>query len=222
MRQAMGGRPPFKRTEEYEMPQLVRWLNKIILHFQIDHFYFLSHSWGSFVALFYLHDYGDRVLGSILIDGGYQTKRLGNQSMEEEVAFYEKDFEEYVETWDAFLEKAVYGSVSRGSSLLNLAARDLALEKEGKFYWHARGKTAGYMIQGMHKHETVEIYEALPSTIILLRATLPESMQDQRNLASAIFKEKTGSTVKCISSTTHMLHWDNPEIVVNEIKTSWE
>jgi pimeloyl-ACP methyl ester carboxylesterase len=217
-----GRTPPFKRAEEYEMPQMARWLNKIIDHLQIDQFYFLSHSWGSFVALFYLHDYADRVLGSILIDGGYQTKRLGNQSMEEEIAFYEKDFEEYVETWDSFLEEAVYGGVSRRSPLLDLAAKDLALEKDGKFYLHARGKTAGYIIQAMYKHETVDIYEALPSTIILLRATLPESMQVQRKRTSTIFKERTGSTVKCISITTHMLHWDNPEIVVNEIKTSWE
>lgn len=217
-----GKTPPFKRVEEYEMPQMANWLNNILDHLQIDHFYFLSHSWGSFVALFYLKYYADRVLGNILIDGGYQTKRLGNQSMEAEVAHYKRDFEEYVETWESFLNEAVYGSVSRRSPLLDLAAEDLALEKEGKFYWHARGKTAGYFIRAMYKHETVDIYEALPSNIILLRATLPESMEKQRNLTSTIYNEKTGNVVKCIPNTTHMLHWDKPEVVINEIILNWK
>ena len=31
---------------------------------------------GSFVALFYLLHHSEKVQGSILIDGGYQTKRL--------------------------------------------------------------------------------------------------------------------------------------------------
>ncbi|MFK3959245.1 alpha/beta hydrolase [Guptibacillus hwajinpoensis] len=217
-----GKTPPFVHAEEYEMPHMARWVNKIINNLQIDRFYFLSHSWGSFVALYYLYYYSDRVLGCILIDGGYQTKRLGNQSMEEEVSFYNKDFEEYVDSWEGFLEEAVYGSVVRRSSLLDLAAKDLALEREGKFYWHARGKTAGYIIKAMHKHETMDIYDALPPNIILLRATLPESLQEQRNRTSTIFKEKTKSTVKYIPETTHMLHWDNPEIIVNEIESNWK
>ncbi|WP_273850438.1 alpha/beta hydrolase [Guptibacillus spartinae] len=216
-----GSTPPFKHAEEYEMPQMACWLDNIIDELQIHDFYLLSHSWGSFLALYYLYYYGERVIGSILIDGGYQTKRLGNQSMEEEAAFYEQDFEEYVDSWKKFLDEAAYGSVTRRSKLLDLAAKDLAIEKNGNFYWHARGKTAGYIIQAMHKHETIDLYDALPSTIILLRATLPEHLQEKRQLTSTIFKEKTGCSVKLIPETTHMLHWDSPEIVINEVKSNW-
>ena len=216
-----GKTPPFDQALQYEMPSMVKWLNHLITYLEIDQFYFLSHSWGSFVALYYVKEHSDRVLGSILIDGGYQTKRLGQQSMEEEVAYYEKDFEEYVETWEEFLDVAAYGAVSNRTPLLNIAAEDLALEKDNKFYWHARGETAGHIVKAMHKHETADIYEDLPSGILLLRATLPAHMNKQRKLTADIFKEETGATVNEVPGTTHMLHWDNPLSVVHEIKAMW-
>ena len=78
------------------MHNLANWLNEIINELRIEYFYFLSHSWGSFVALFYLLNHPEKVQGSILIDGGYQTKRLREETLEEEIAYYEKDFDEYV------------------------------------------------------------------------------------------------------------------------------
>ncbi|MEH7115689.1 alpha/beta hydrolase [Neobacillus niacini] len=212
----------FSRVESYEMPALANWLDKIVDILKIDRFYFLSHSWGSFVSLFYILNYSEKVLGAILIDGGYQTKRRNSTSMEEEVEYYEKDFEEYVETWEQFLDIAVYGD-SRRSDLIDIAAKDLVLKKDGKYFWHARGKTAGNIIRGMHKDETEDIYEKLPINlnILLLRSTLPKSQDAYRDLTSSIFEQKTGATVKLIPNTSHMLHWENPEVVIKEIKERW-
>ncbi len=74
----------------------------------------------------------------------------------------------------------------------------------------------------MHKHEIQDIYDKLPSNIILLRATLPKNQNDYRNLTSTIFRQKTGGVVKLIPNTTHMLHYDNPDIVVEEIRRNWK
>jgi len=216
-----GKTDPILTAEEYELPSLARWLNNIIEMLQIEQFFFLSHSWGSFVSLFYLAEFPEKVVGTILIDGGYQSKRLKGQSMEEEVAYYEKDFEDYVETWESFLADAVYGEVSRRSSLLDIAAKDLVLEKDAKYFWHARGITGGNIIKGMHKHETADIFEKLPSDILLLRATLPKEQEDYRAMTSRIFEQKTGGKMKEIPNTTHMLHWDKPDVVVEEIRKNW-
>ena len=212
---------PFEKIEEYEMPSMVNWLNNILNFLHIEKFFFLSHSWGSFVSLFYILNFPEKVKGAILIDGGYQTKRLQVKSLEEEVSYYLSDFEDYVETWEQFLDEAVYGDVSRRSSLLNLAGKDLALEKDNRFYWHARGETAGNIIKAMHKHETVDIYEELPSNILLLRASLPKEQDDYRGLTSKLFEEKARGIVKLIPNTSHMLHWDNPDLVVDEIRENW-
>jgi pimeloyl-ACP methyl ester carboxylesterase len=73
----------------------------------------------------------------------------------------------------------------------------------------------------MHKHETEDIYEKLPSNVVLLRATLPKTQDTYRDLTSKLFEQKTGAEVKLIPCVTHMLHWDNPEVVVKEIKERW-
>jgi pimeloyl-ACP methyl ester carboxylesterase len=217
-----GKTDPFPWGEGYEMPALANWLDKIIKLLKIDQFYFLSHSWGSFVSLFYILNYSENVLGAILIDGGYQTKRRMSISMEEEVEFQEKDFEEYVGNLEEFLDVAVFGD-SRRTPLLLTAAKDLVLKKDGKYCWHARGKTAGNIIRGMHKDETEDIYEKLPHNldICMLRATLPESKDAYRNATASIFEQKTGATVKLIPNTSHMLHWDNPGVVIKEIRERW-
>ncbi|PEX79001.1 alpha/beta fold hydrolase [Bacillus cereus] len=216
-----GKTPPFERTEDYEMQNLANWLNEIINELGIEHFYFLSHSWGSFVALFYLVNNPEKVLGSILIDGGYQTKRLQEETFQEEIAFYEKDFDEYVfNNWDDFFksEKEAY---TRWSPLLESAVKDLGIEMDNNVCWHARGRTAGNIIRGMHKDETIDIYEKLPSDIVLLRATVPQIWDEYRDKTVNIFKEKTDGVVKLIPDTTHMLHWDKPEVVIEEIKNNW-
>ncbi|MEK4746280.1 alpha/beta hydrolase [Niallia sp. FSL W8-0177] len=212
----------FNHVERYEMPALAKWLENIIGILKIEKFYFLSHSWGSFVSLFYILNYPKKVLGTILIDGGYQTKRRNSTSIEEEIEYYDKDFEEYVGTWEKFLDVAVFGD-SRRTPLLMTAAKDLALVKDGKYYWHARGKTAGNIIKGMYKDEAEDIYEKLPNNlnILLLRATLPKSQDTYRDITSGIFAQKTGATVNLVPNVSHMLHWDNPEVVIKEIRERW-
>ena len=95
------------------------------------------------------------------------------------------------------------------------------MEKDAKYYWHARGITGGNIIKGMHKHETADIFEKLPSDILLLRATLPQEQEDYRAMTSKIFEQKTGGQMKKVLNTTHMLHWDNPDVVVDVIRKSW-
>ncbi|EJQ51210.1 Uncharacterized protein BWINRASL_02433 [Bacillus mycoides] len=216
-----GKTAPFERTEDYEMQNLTNWLKEIITELRIEHFYFLSHSWGSFVALFYLLNNPEKVLGSILIDGGYQTKSLKEETLQEEIAHYEKDFDEYVfNNWDEFFksEKEAY---TRWSPLIEIAVKDLGIEMNNKVCWHARGTTAGNIVRGMHKDETIGIYEKLPSNIVLLRATVPHIWDEYRDKTVNIFKLKTGAKVKLIPDTTHLLHWDKPEVVIEEIKSNW-
>ncbi|MBH0229112.1 alpha/beta fold hydrolase [Halobacillus yeomjeoni] len=210
----------YESQEMYDTPALSSWLNTILYKLGIEEFYFLAHSWGGFVALYYLLHNSEKVKGTILIDGGYQTKWRMDKTVDEETAHYEKDFEGCVETWDEFLDTAVYGN-SRRTRLLDIAAKDLSLEKNGKYYWHARGTTAAKIIRGMHKYETEDIYEQLPSDMDLLLLR-PQSDLPYRNLTAGIFQEKTGALVKCIPHTSHMLHWDNPAVVIEEIRERWK
>jgi pimeloyl-ACP methyl ester carboxylesterase len=211
----------FFSSEEYEMPIIAEWLNQLITLLNIEGFYFLSHSWGSFVALYYLAKYPEKVKSSILIDGGYQGKKYLEQTVEEEVASYEIGFEEHVTTWDEFLD-VVRGNSDRVSPYLEIIAQDLVLKRENKYFWHARGVTGGNIIKAMHKHETEDIYHLLPASITLLRATVPERLNEYRGKMAKLFKEKAKGIVKLIPNATHMIHYDTPDVVVEEIRKQWK
>jgi pimeloyl-ACP methyl ester carboxylesterase len=115
----------------------------------------------------------------------------------------------------------LHGLGSTSLSFIEVAVKDLGIEMDNKVWWHARGNTASNIIRGMHKDETIDIYEKLPANIVLLRATVPQVWADYRDKTVNVFKEKTDSIVKVIPDTTHMLHWDKPEIVIAEIKNNW-
>jgi pimeloyl-ACP methyl ester carboxylesterase len=215
-----GKTPPFQKKEDYEMPGMAQWLNGVVDMLKLEKFYFLSHSWGSFVHLFYLKEYSEKVKGSILIDGGYQSKRHGTQTMEEEMAYYEQDFEQCWETWEDFLA-LVKSETEMWSPLKVEAAKDLALKKDNKFYWHARGVTGANIIRAMHKDDIEDIFEEMPSPIVLLRASLSESLEENRKRMAALFQQKTGAEVNTIPETTHLLHWDRPRAVVEEVRKRW-
>lgn len=211
----------FNDEVKYEYPQLAKWLNRILELLEVDTFYFLSHSWGSFVSLYYIVEFPEKINGAILIDGGYQTKWRSEKSIEQEIDFFQKDFEEYVfNSWNDFFasEREAY---SRWSPLLEMAVKDLGLELNKKVIWHARGTTAKHIITAMHKHETEDIYDQLPPGILLMRATSPEGVDEQRTMTSEIFKEKANGEIQVIKGATHMLHWDQPEVVIKAIRKNW-
>ncbi|BCB03718.1 lipase [Bacillus sp. KH172YL63] len=209
----------FASGEQYEMNGMADWLNGVVEELGTSRFFFLSHSWGSFVALFFTARFPHHVLDNIMIDGGYQGKRHSDLTMEEEVAYYEADFEQEWKSWDDFL--ALVKSETLSWSDLKLeAAKDLYLEKRGHYYWHARGETASHIVRAMYKDEAEDIYHKLDSSILLLRATLPQTLEKKRHRSAAILQEKTGAGVKLIEGT-HLLHWDYPEQVVEEIRNRW-
>ncbi|WP_202812745.1 hypothetical protein [Clostridium argentinense] len=53
-----------------------------------------------------------------------------------------------------------------------------------------------------------------------MQATLPSSWDEVRTLETEKFKEATNGIVKKIEGTTHLLHWDKPNIIVEEV-LSW-
>ena len=61
------------------------------------------------------------------------------------------------------------------------------------------------------------VFDKLPDNILLLQSTLPESWLEYRQYAAGFFRRNTKAVVKQISNTTHMMHWDNPEAVANEL-----
>jgi len=163
-----GKTPAFSDPLHYRMKPFTDWIDEVLHILDIKRFYTLSHSWGSVLSLYYLIEHADRVLGTILIDGGYHSKRLYGRSVGEEVAFYELDFEDSVATWDEFLDVAVYAPDARRSPSLDLAGADLLRMEEGRFHWHARGETAAAIVRALHHEDVLDFLPDVPPADIQL------------------------------------------------------
>ena len=214
--------PAFSDPLHYRMKPFTVWIDEVLHILDIKRFYALSHSWGSVLSLYYLIEHADRVLGTILIDGGYHSKRLYGRSVEEEVAFYEQDFEDSVSTWDEFLDVAVYAPNARRSHSLDQAGVDLVRMEEGRFHWHAFGTTAAAIIRALHHDDVLDFLAEVPLTNIQLYvATLPQDQVPIRQQATNLLHEMTQATIHHVPGTGHMLHWDRPDVIIEAIRHHW-
>lgn len=217
-----GKTPAFSDPQHYRMKPFTDWIDEVLHILDIKRFYALSHSWGSVLSLYYLIEHADRVLGTILIDGGYHSKRLYGRSVEEEVAFYEQDFEDSVSTWEEFLDVAVYAPNARRSHSLDQAGVDLLRMEEGRFHWHARGETAAAIIRALHHDDVLDFLAEVPLTNIQLYvATLPTDQASIRQQATNLLHEMTQATIHHVPGTGHMLHWDRPDVIIEAIRHHW-
>ncbi|KOP29065.1 hypothetical protein ADM98_09125 [Exiguobacterium sp. BMC-KP] len=206
----------------YRMKPLTDWIDEVLHILDIRQFYALSHSWGSVLSLYYLIEHANRVLGTILIDGGYHSKRLYGMSVEEEVAFYERDFEDSVATWDEFLDVAVYAPDARRSPALDKAGTDLLRLENGRYHWHARGATAAAIVRALHYDDVLDFLADIKgSPIQLYVATLPTDQIPIRLQATNLLHDLTNTTIHLVPETGHLLHWDRPDIIIEAIRHHW-
>ncbi len=54
------------------------------------------------------------------------------------------------------------------------------------------------------------------NNILLLQSSIPENLL-YRDILAEKFRSETGGVVKKMP-LTHMMHWENPELVINEVR----
>lgn len=221
----------FKATSDFAIPNIAKWVKIVCDLLEIDDFYLLAHSWGAQISMYFLSEFGSKVKKALLLDGGYhinkqikefnKTNNLPLASLNEEIEYQRKDFDEYIfDQLQDFIttEKNNY---KRWSNLLEKATEDLAIIKSGKYCWHATGDTAENCLIGIHEHSPDKIYPQIKHNdtgkkIMLLQSTTP-AIYTYRDILSEKFQNETGSTVKKLP-LGHMMHWENPEMIVTEIR----
>lgn len=219
-----GQTPVFAQESDYSIPNLTNWLARVLEVLDQDKFYLLAHSWGGDIALHYNAKHSERVIKTVLLDGGYYLKDeiyrsegFVFNSLEDEIKYYENDFDGYIfDSWNDWLteEKKYY---SNWSYKKEISTRDLMKEEEDKVKFRASGDTARAAIKSMYNYPTSNIYNKLSDSILLLQCTLPEKLSKTRDELVQKFSKETGCIVKKINDTSHMLHWDRPEEVTKEI-----
>lgn len=170
----------------------------------------------------------------VLLDGGYHHGRMNAdyfaelykgakegecppRSLEEEITHYEKDFDEYIfDSKEAFIqsEKMVY---TRWSRLIERAVYELMREEDNKVKWHATGDTARGVIKFQYTVYKTLKYHKIKSDILLLYCDLPDDYLEIRELQIAEFKKHIDITTKLYTDTGHLMHWDRPEEIAEDV-----
>lgn len=232
-----GKTPSFEKDEDYGAANLVSWVVELIDIIGKDTFYLLAHSAGASIALHYAAECPERVKKMLLLDGGYhknqmcydyfiklyQSGEVGYKpicSLEEEIAYYEDDFDKFIfDDKESFLETEK-SNYKRWSKLLETAVYDLMREEDCKIKYHATGDTARGFIKFQYNVYKTLKFDNIKSDILLLYVDLPEEYFEIRKLMIEAFEKKIKLTAKAYRDTTHMIHWDRPNEVVEDI-VSW-
>ncbi len=230
-----GKTPSLINDEDYAMPNLAKWLDKVIRLLALDKFYIMGHSFGAYLALHYSAMYSDKVLKVLLLDGGYvdmkethhyfkgiDREKLDvkpNLSLEDEFKTNKdylkscvfKDFDEFLSG-----ERKDY---ARYSDLLEKASIDMMKENDdNSVELIVSLDTANSLIKSMYDYPTSKIYAALKMPILLLQSIAPEPWREFNNSQVEVFKNGVRHSVVKQVKESHMLHWDNPDVVVKEIR----
>ncbi|OTW73306.1 alpha/beta hydrolase [Bacillus thuringiensis serovar roskildiensis] len=229
-----GKTPSFGKDEDYGASHLTKWVVALLEQLGKETFHIVAHSWGASVALHYAAECTEKVNKMVLLDGGYHHGKMNAdyfanlykgvkegecppRSLEEEITHYEKDFDEYIfDSKEAFIqsEKMVY---SRWSPLIERAVYDLMREEDYKVKWHATGDTARGVIKFQYTvYRTLESHK-IKSDILLLYCDLPHNYLKIRELQIAEFKKHIDITTKLYTDIGHLMHWDRPEEIAENV-----
>ncbi|MCU5097145.1 alpha/beta fold hydrolase [Bacillus wiedmannii] len=229
-----GKTPSFGKDEDYGASHLTKWVVALLEQLGKETFHIVAHSWGASVALHYAAECPEKVNKMVLLDGGYHHGKMNadyfaklykgakegecpSRSLEEEITHYEKDFDEYIfDGKEAFIqsEKMVY---SRWSPLIERAVYDLMREEDNKVKWHATGDTARSVIKFQYTvYKTLKLHK-IKSDILLLYCDLPDNYLKIRELQIAEFRKHIDITTKLYRDTGHLMHWDRPEEIAEDV-----
>jgi pimeloyl-ACP methyl ester carboxylesterase len=225
----------FATESEYKMENMTTWLYEILKKMNVGKFYILAHSYGADIALHFMKKYESYVIKTLLLDGGYTTKDHFYHIVDElaskpdwkwpNINSVEKEIQYTAESFDSFeypSYEAFYNEEAKSYTDWNLhkktASKDYVREVDGKVKLIANCEVVGSVIKSMARSPINKIYSQLGDNILLLVATLPQEFTIINDRLLEEVKCYSSMEVKWVEDATHMLHWDQMKVVVEEIR----
>lgn len=225
----------FATEEEYEMNSIGNWVFKVIKQLNVDKFYLLAHSYGADIALHIMKDFKSHVFKTLLIDGGYTTKsdfyRIVNElaqkpewkwpninDVEKEISYtttYYNNFE--YNSWESFYNEGKKSN-KNWNAYKEIASSDYVKEVDGKVKLIVEANVARSAIIAMANSPIKKVYNELDDNILLLVATLPKEFNVINDCLLDEIKDNSKISIKKIEDSTHNLHWDKVEVVLDEVR----
>ena len=204
----------FLNEDDYLFSNLSTWLEQAVGEIVDGPLYILGHSWGADVALHFTRFHLDRVLGLMLLDGGFTFPQnqpemtfdyayAGWNNYMEQSAFANKEeiFQEYrtyTKRWDS--RKELYAA-----SLFQKNQKGEMVLRTSKF-------TVLAIIHAFFKEPFADAYPFIDVPTLLIYASHPVELDTARAKGILQLQENIEDiTIEKIANSSHMLQWDKPE-----------
>ncbi|MEK6189418.1 MAG: alpha/beta hydrolase [Carnobacterium alterfunditum] len=213
----------FKNEDDYLFSNLATWLHQVIKKIVFGPFYVMGHSWGADVALHFTRFYPKRILGLIMLDGGFTFPQ--NQ--------LEMTFTYAITGWNDYIEQSVFKNKEEifqqyrtytnrwDSQKENYSASLFKKREDGKFEMTASKFSILAIIKAFFKESFTAAYPFIEVPTLLLYAEFPKSLDMARTIGIGQLRNNIEDvTVKAITGSSHIVQWDEPEQTV-AIVSEW-
>lgn len=215
-----GKTSPLQKEEEYLFSNLANWYENVLQEVVNEPFYILGHSWGADLALHFAKQYPGKGKGVILLDGGYTfpdfqedmtfenvydgwNDYMDNLSVFNTWEDVEKEYQSYTKRWNESIEEMVV----------------TMFKEKGNFELLTSKFTVLSIIKAFFKEGFPSTYPYIKSPLLLIHATEPEELSSARVKGiSELNRQVDDVTIVSMKETGHMVHWDHPDVVGDEIK----
>ncbi|MGF9977854.1 alpha/beta fold hydrolase [Viridibacillus arvi] len=214
-----GETSPLELEDDYRFSALVNRIYRVIQKITNKPFYILGHSLGSDLALNFAKIHPNKIIGLILIDGGYVFPEHVDGMTKEKALL---GWKEYIESskyssWDEVVkEYQDYTTKQWDTSLDSIIISNF---KKVKGYYILKADLFSILatIKAFYKEPCSTTYDNILCPVLLLHATIPIIDSSRDRGLQQIKKNINKIKVKGIENTKHNVHWDIPNSVANEI-----
>ena len=214
-----GKSSPFINDEAYLFSNLAKWYDKIFSLLLDKPFFILGHSWGADVALHYAKLFPDQIKGVILLDGGFTFPEYQE----------EMSFSTVYNGWDEYMDNTKYDTFEEGITVFKLYTKwwnknkeqmlSTIFSKNEKFELITSKFTVLSIIKAFFKEPFSTTYPFIKAPLLLIHATEPKGLNPARERGiSQLKKDIKDLSIVSLNETGHMVQWDKPEVVSEEIK----
>ncbi|WKA58445.1 alpha/beta hydrolase [Planococcus shenhongbingii] len=204
---------PFEKEEAYFFSNLAVWFDRVLQQLSDKPFFVMGHSWGADAALHFARHYPKKVLGIILLDGGFTfpqnqpemtfdyTLSGWNNYMDHSSfrtwAEVSEEYKHYTKKWNAVKENGVKTIFHQN--------------EKGEFELLASKFTVLSIIKAFFQEPFTEVYPLISMPLLLVYGDSPQELKAARTLGISQLKAAVKDlTVQKIEGAGHMLQWDEP------------
>lgn len=215
-----GGTCPFVNEDDYLFSNIAQWYDHVFQQVLKAPFYILGHSWGADIALHYAKKYPEKINGVILLDGGYTFPDFQEDMTISKVYDgwnHYMDHSSVFHNWEDVLRE-YQQFTKRGNEKIELMVATL-FNQSGKYELISSKFTVLSIIKAFFKESFTTAYPYIKSPLTLIHATLPKDLTEARVARITTLKQNIHDvTIVSMEDTNHIVHWDNPKEVANEIR----